>query len=244
MGMCSSGPLAPHWFGCFTFQLRYNGAARVDWPTLSSHAGRNTLSVCGVRQTRSGHRWQAESFAPRALLLYKRMTHFSRKEQLLPAPAVLLSRPLCVLIPGQILSVAVPTLSEENRKNSGAQQASAFCYYGYDSIMAGLRFTPALWKRERNVLSPSLLMELKAKGVLVQRGHHQPLNVGSSSSKPHLTIHFPPAVLSKWPPSCACSQRSTTRGGGARPGEIRCLSRCCSSHLLFVFFGLNRGGKV
>lgn len=138
----------------------------------------------------------------------------------------------CVLIPGQILSAAVPTLSEENRKNSATQQASAFCYYGYDSIIAGQRFTPAHWKRERNVLTPSLLMELKVKGVFVQRGDHQPLNVGSSSSKPHLTIHSPPAVLSKWPPLCACSRRSNTRGGGTSPPEI-CLSWCCSSHLLF-----------
>lgn len=47
-------------------------------------------------------------------------------------------------------------------------------------------------------------MELKAKGVFVQRGDHQPLNVGSSSSsEPHLAIHSPPAALSKWPPFCA-----------------------------------------
>lgn len=112
-----------------------------------------------------------------------------------------------MLIPGQILSVAVPTLSEENRKNSAAQQASAFCYYGYDSIMAGQRFTPAHRERERNVLSPSPLMELKAKGVFAQRGDHQPLNVGSSSSKLHLTMHSPPTAISKWPPFCACSQK-------------------------------------
>lgn len=121
--------------------------------------------------------------------------YFSRKEQLLPALVVLLSWPLCVLIPGQILSTAVPTLSEENRKNSAALQASAFCYYGYDSIMAGQRFTPAHWKRERNVFTPSTLMELKAKGVFVQRGDHQPLNVGSSSRKPHLTIHSYPTAI-------------------------------------------------
>lgn len=91
----------------------------------------------------------------------------------------------CVLIPGQILSAAVPTLSEENRKNSAAQQASAFCYYGCDSIMAGQRFTPAHRERERTavLLSRSPLMELKAKGVFfAQRGDHQPLNVGSNSS--------------------------------------------------------------
>lgn len=151
--------------------------------------------------------------------------------------------PFCVLIPGQILSTAVPTLSEENRKNSAAQQASAFCYYGYDSIMAGQRFTPAHWERERHVLTPSPLMELEAKGVFVQRGDHQPLNVGRSSGKPHLAIHSHPAAISKWPPFCACSQRSTTQGGGTSLGEIS-LSWCCWSHLRFVFFGLNWSGKV
>lgn len=86
-------------------------------------------------------------------------------------------------------------------------------------------------------------MELKAKGVFVQRGAYQPLNVESSSSKPHPTVHSPPTALSKWPPSCARSQRSTTQGGGTRPNEI-CLSWRCSSHLPFVFFGLSRSGKL
>lgn len=112
-----------------------------------------------------------------------------------------------VLIPGQILSTAVPTLSEENRKNSAAQQASAFCYYGYDSIIGSQHFTPAHWKRERNVLTTSLLMELEAKGVSGQRGNHQPLNVGSSCS--NLDSQSTPQ-----PPRCdfkmasLCSQRS------------------------------------
>lgn len=149
----------------------------------------------------------------------------------------------CVLIPGQILSTAVPTLSKENRKNSAAQQASAFCYYGHDSIIAGQCFSLAHWKRKKNVLTPSLLMELKAKGVFVPRGDHQPFNVGSSSSKLHLTIHSPPAVVLKWPPFCACSQRSPTCSGGTRPGEI-CRSSRGSSCLLFVVFPLTPSGRV
>lgn len=81
-------------------------------------------------------------------------------------------------------------------------------------------------------------MELGVRGVFLhKRGDHQPLNVGSSSGEPHLTVHSPPAVLSKWPPFSAGCQRSTTQVGGTRPGEF-CLSWCCSSHLLFVFFGL------
>lgn len=89
----------------------------------------------------------------------------------------------CAPIPGQILSANVPTLSEQNRKNSAAQQASAFCHYGSDSIMAGQRFHRSALKRGKEAfLTPSSLMELKAKGVFAQRGAYRPFNVERSSS--------------------------------------------------------------
>lgn len=81
------------------------------------------------------------------------------------------------------MSANVPTLSEQNRKNSAAQQASAFCHYGSDSIMAGQRFHRSALKRGKEAfLTPSPLMELKAKGVFAQRGAYQPFNVERSSS--------------------------------------------------------------
>ena len=66
----------------------------------------------------------------------------------------------------QVLPSVVPTLSEENRKDLASQQGSTFCYYGYDSIMAG----PALpWHivkaKEMSSTSSPLLMELRAKGA-------------------------------------------------------------------------------
>lgn len=68
------------------------------------------------------------------------------------------------------------------------------------AMIQSLQGNALAWHIERgkkNVLTPSLLMELKAKGVFVPRGDHQPFNVGSSSSKLHLTIHSPPAVIFK-----------------------------------------------
>lgn len=67
-------------------------------------------------------------------------------------------------------SRSVPMLSEENRKNSAAPQASSFCCNGDDSIMAGQRFRLAHWKRKRNVFNPSTLMELEAKAVFWSKG--------------------------------------------------------------------------
>lgn len=61
-------------------------------------------------------------------------------------------------------------------------------------------------------------MEVKAKGVSVQRGDRQPLNVRSSCSKPQLAIRSSPAVISKWLPVCDWSQRSSIQGAGTRPG--------------------------
>lgn len=72
---------------------------------------------------------------------------------------------------------------------------------------------PDTVKRGRNVLAPSLLMELKAKGVSVQRGGHQFFNARSSCRKPHLTVLTPPAVISKWPNFCVRSQTSVLRAG-------------------------------
>lgn len=154
----------------------------------------------------------------------------------------------CVLIPGQILSAAVPTLSEENRKNSAAQQASAFCYYGYDSIMAGQRFTPAHRERERAaLLSRSLLMELKAKGVFFflhkeETISHLMWEVTAASLTSQSTL--PPAALSKWPPLLLCSQPENEHGGRRNQTGRDVPPRRCSSRPLFVCFGLNRSGEV
>lgn len=52
-----------------------------------------------------------------------------------------------------------------------------------------------------------------------------------------------PAALSKWPPSCARSQRSSEQGGAAGPSEAG-LFWTGSAHLPFVFFGLSLSGKV
>ena len=125
----------------------------------------------------------------------------------------------CVLIPGQILSAAVPTLSEENRKNSAAQQASAFCYYGYDSIMAGQRFTPAHRERERTVLSRSPLKKHKPKGVFFfffflhkeESISHLMWEVTAASLTSQSTL--PPAALSKWPPLLLRSQPENQHAG-------------------------------
>lgn len=70
-------------------------------------------------------------------------------------------------------------------------------------------------------------MELKAKGVFVQRGDHQPLNVGSSS-EPHLAIHPPPAALSKWPLFCRVGEpdraRFASAGGAPRTSCLLSLA--------------------
>lgn len=138
----------------------------------------------------------------------------------------------CAPIPGQILSTNVPTLSEQNRKNSAAQQASAFCHYGSDSIMAGQRFHRSALKRGKEAfLAASSLMELKAKGVFAQRRDYQPFNVersGSSSLMSASTL-----------PYRGFSRQPEKHGGRTRPVKSR-----CSSSGPFVFFGLSRSGKI
>lgn len=209
---------------------------------LSSHDGRKTFLVSQVRQACPLHCCQTQSLTPQAVLLFKCTEHFSRKEQLLPALVVLLSWPL--LCADSRADFVHGCSHAERGEQEELSRTAGLCL-----LLLWLRFNhcramlyPGTLKEERNVLTPSPLMELKAKGVFVQRGDHQPLNVGSGSRQPHLTIHSPPTVISKWPPFCACSQRSATQGGGTRPGEI-CVSWCCS-HLLFVFFGLSCSGKV
>lgn len=55
---------------------------------------KKTLLVSWVRQACPLHCCQTKILTPHAVLLFKRMKHFSRKEQLLPAPVVVLSWPL------------------------------------------------------------------------------------------------------------------------------------------------------
>lgn len=84
------------------------------------------------------------------------------------------------------------------------------------AIMAMIQSTqgsalPQHTESGKETSSLSLLMELKAKGVFVQRRDHQPLKVGSSSSEPHLTMHCPPTAISKWLLFCAWRQRPPHR---------------------------------
>lgn len=203
------------------------------WPVLLSHDSRKTFLLSRVRRALHLHSYKAESLTPHVPLLFNWTEHFSRKEQLLPALVVLLSWPLlCADSRADFVhGCSHAEWGEQEELSRTAGLCLLLLWLWFNHCRATLY--PSTLKEERNVLTRSLLMELKAIGVFLQRGDHQPLNVGSSSSKPHLTIHSPHTVISKWPPFCACSQRSTTQGGGTRPGEIL-FSWCCWSHLLLV----------
>lgn len=100
--------LPPHWCGCLPFsaQPRSRTVDRprwtcvfwvlaISWPALSSHDGGEKPSLWAeVGRACPLHCCQTKSLTRRVVLLFKRTTHFSRKEQLLPAPVVLLSWPL------------------------------------------------------------------------------------------------------------------------------------------------------
>lgn len=168
------------------------------------------------------------------MVLLKQTQPFSTKEQLLPALAVLPPWPLlCADSRADfVYGCSHAEWGEQEELCRTAGLCLLLLWLWFNHCRATLY--PGTLKEERNVLAPFPLMELKAKGVFVQRGDHQPLNVGSSSSssKPHLTIHSPLTGISKWPPLCACSSRVFTQG----PDRARFASVGAADHTYCLFF--------
>lgn len=248
--------LPPHWFTCLPFQLNLSHVQKhsinvgCGFPVCSSAAEpcsrptmvENPFLCAGVRQACPLHCCQTTNLTPQATLKWTESKR-SRKEQLLPALLVLLSRPLlCADSRADFVlgcSHAERGEQEELSYTAGLCLLLLWLWFNHGRVT----LYPGTLNEGRNVLTLSLLMEVKAKGVSVQRGDRQPLNVRSSSSKPQLTIHSTSAVFSKWLPICDWSQRRSIHGARIRLDRIS-LSWCywsmseyeLSYILVFCFF--------
>lgn len=244
--------LPPHWFTCLPLQLN---RSHVQKHSINAGCG---LSTCSSSAEPCSHPTMAEKpflvcrgldkhapftavklqSSPQATL--KRMeSKRSRKEQLLPAPLVLVSLPLLCADSRTdfVLGCSHAERGEQEELGYTAGLCLLLLWLWFNHCRVTLY--PGTLNEGRNVLTLSLLMEVKAKGVSVQREDRQPLNVRSSSSKPQLTIHSTSPVISKWLPICDWSQRSSILGARIRLGGISLFKRYLSwsgTFLLYSWF--------
>lgn len=212
--------------GCPCVLLQLNRALILQWQ-------KNLSRVSGLDKHAPFTAVKLQS-SPQATL--KRMeSKRSRKEQLLPALLVLLSRPL--LCADSRADFVLGCSHAERGEQEELGYTAGLCLLLLWPWFNHCRVTlyPGTLNEGRNVLTLSLLMEVKAKGVSVQREDRQPLNVRSSSSKPQLTTHSTSTVISKWLPVCDWSQRSSIHGARIRLNGIS-LFRCYLSWSRTFFF--------
>lgn len=178
-----------------------------------------------VRQAGPFQRCQTANLTPQATL--KRMERKrSRKEQLLPALLVLLSRPL--LCADSRADFVLGCSHAERGEQEELGYAAGLCLLLLWLWFNHRRVTlyPGTLNEGRNVLTLSLLMEVKAKGVSAQRGDRQPLNVRRSCSKPQLPIHTHSCCDFKMASCLQLEPEQLDPGsGGARPGGVG-VTRC------------------